>query len=298
MDWQRYLDKYIRHLALEKALADNTLFAYQNDLSRYIGYLKEHNINAIQDITPLFLQQFIGNLIDVGLSGSSLARNFSALRGFHRFLISQGITDIDPSELLETPRLKRRLPDVLSVEEISSIITQPDVENSMGIRDRAMLEVLYGCGLRISELLTLTLNSLFLEDEILRILGKGAKERFVPIGKEAIHWLKQYLGIVRPVLAAGVHSKNVVFLNKDGRPLSRMGFWKILRKYVVQANISHDVHPHTFRHCFATHLLENGADLRSVQELLGHSDISTTQIYTHVSRKQLTEIYKKFHPRG
>ncbi len=298
MDWQRYLDKYIRHLALEKALADNTLFAYQNDLSRYIGYLKEHKISAIQDITPLFLQQFIGNLIDVGLSGSSLARNFSALRGFHRFLISQGVTDIDPSELLETPRLKRKLPDVLSVEEISSIITQPDVENSMGIRDRAMLEVLYGCGLRISELLALTLNSLFLDDEILRILGKGAKERFVPIGKEAIHWLKQYLGIVRPVLAAGVHSKNVVFLNKDGRPLSRMGFWKILRKYVVQANISRDVHPHTFRHCFATHLLENGADLRSVQELLGHSDISTTQIYTHVSRKQLTEIYKKFHPRG
>jgi len=194
--------------------------------------------------------------------------------------------------------LKRKLPYVLSIDEVISIITQPNVNVLLGIRDRAMLEVIYGCGLRISELLTLRLNHLYLEDELIRIVGKGSKERFIPIGKEAIHWLKVYLAMVRPQLTNVKTTRNIVFLNRRGSPLSRMGFWKILRKYVLMANISHVVHPHTFRHCFATHLLDNGADLRSVQELLGHVDISTTQIYTHVSRQQLTKIYKKYHPRS
>ncbi len=298
MDWDAQLEKYIRHLALEKALADNTLFAYENDLKRYTGYLQEKKIRRSSEITPLLLQNFIGQLYDLGLSGSSMARNFSAIRGFHQYLIMNDLAETDPSELLETPRLKRKLPEVLSVEETVSIIEQPDTEQPLGIRDRAMLEVLYGCGLRISELLNLELNSFFPEEEILRIRGKGARERFVPAGKEAVYRLKIYLARVRPVLAGGVHSKNKIFLNRNGRPMSRMGLWKIIRKYVVQANISSDVHPHTFRHCFATHLLENGADLRAVQELLGHADISTTQIYTHVSQKRLSEIYKEFHPRG
>ncbi len=298
MDWKKLLDKYIRHLALEKALAENTLFAYQNDLARYHTFLKENNITDVEQITPLILQNFIGQLYDAGLSGSSLARNFSALRGWHQFLVLNGWAQNDPTEILETPRLKRSLPAVLSVEEIFGIMDQPDVESALGIRDRAMLEMLYGCGLRISELLNLKMNAVYPDDALVRILGKGGKERFVPIGEEALHWLKIYLGRVRPVMAAGVGSRNVIFLNNRGRPLTRMGFWKILRKYVIQANISTEVHPHTFRHCFATHLLENGADLRSVQELLGHADISTTQIYTHVSRKQLADIYKRYHPRG
>jgi len=298
MNWEYLLEKFIRHLALEKALANNTLFAYRNDISRYIRYLKEKKIRRVEDISQLFLQDFIGQLYDVGLSGSSLARNFSALRGFHKYLIANGMTEHDPTELLETPRLKRRLPSVLSVQEVIRIIEQPDTEQPLGIRDRAMLEVLYGCGLRVSELLGLKLDNLYLKEEFIRVRGKGSKERFVPIGREAIHRLQVYLGRTRPLLTDSVHSRNTVFLNRRGRPMSRMGFWKILRKYVLLANISAEVHPHTFRHCFATHLLDNGADLRSVQELLGHEDISTTQIYTHVTRQKLAKVFKEFHPRG
>jgi integrase/recombinase XerD len=298
MQWQNLLDRFIRHLALEKGLSDNTLLAYENDLKRYIQHLANNEINNIEQITPLFLQNYISLLYELGLVESSMARNFSAIRRFHQFLITHDITTKDPSELLETPRLKRKLPEVLSVEEVFSIIKQPNTEAILGIRDRAMLEVLYGCGLRISELLNLKLNHLFLDDELIRVLGKGSKERFTPIGKEAIHWLKIYLGRVRFTLASSKTTRNVVFLNRNGYPMTRMGFWKILRKYVLKANIRQDVHPHTFRHCFATHLLDNGADLRSVQELLGHVDISTTQIYTHVSRQQLTKIYRKYHPRS
>jgi len=286
MDWEYFLERFIRHLALEKALSDNTQFAQEKD------------INRVEDITPMILQNYIGQLYDIGLASSSMARNFSALRSFHRFLVQMDVTTYDPTEILETPKLKRSLPSVLSVEEIDRLLEQPDLSTPLGIRDRAMLEVLYGCGLRISELLQLQLDNLYLEEEIIRVRGKGSKERFIPIGKEAIYHLKIYLARVRPLLADLSRSKNVVFLNHRGKPMTRMGFWKILRKYVVQANINQDVHPHTFRHCFATHLLDNGADLRSVQELLGHADISTTQIYTHITQKQLTEVYKRYHPRG
>ena len=298
MDWENHLKGYIRHLALEKGLSDNTLFSYENDLTRYISFLKEKQIRQADRITPLVLQEYIGQLYDIGLASSSMARNFSAIRGFHQYLIANRLADSDPSELLETPRLKRKLPQVMSVQEVIDIIKQPDTENILGIRDRAMLEVLYGCGLRISELLGLKINHLFLEDGIIRILGKGSKERFSPIGEEAIHWLKTYLSRSRPQISKGTTSKNIVFLNRQGKPMTRMGFWKILRKYVLSARVPLEVHPHTFRHCFATHLLDNGADLRSVQELLGHADISTTQIYTHVSQQQLAKIYKKYHPRS
>jgi integrase/recombinase XerD len=298
MDWQNALDRFIRHLALEKGLADNTLLAYENDLTRYIHHLKDQHIKVGNKISPLFLQKYIGQLYDLGLASSSMARNFSAIRSFHKYLMEINASESDPSELLETPRLKRKLPEVLTVDEIVSVIKQPDTETSLGIRDRAMLEMLYGCGLRISELLQLKLNNLLVEDELIRIIGKGSKERFVPVGKEALYWLKVYLASARPSLGTGVFSKNTVFLNRNGRPMSRMGFWKNLRKYAVQANISKDIHPHTFRHCFATHLLDNGADLRSVQELLGHADISTTQIYTHVSNQQLAKIFRKYHPRA
>lgn len=298
MEWRKLLERFIRYLALEKGLADNTLFAYETDLKRYIEYLEEKGINHVERITPLFLQHYIGMLYDVGLASNSMARNFSAIRGFHQYLLANNYSSSDPSELLETPRLKRKLPYVLSVEEVNSIMNQPDTNEKLGIRDRAMLEVIYGCGLRISELLKLKLNHLYLEDELIRIIGKGSKERFTPIGEEAVHWLTVYLGRVRPQLASAKTTHNVVFLNRNGAPLTRMGFWKILRKYVLKANLSSNIHPHTFRHCFATHLLDNGADLRAVQELLGHVDISTTQIYTHVSRQQLVKIFKKYHPRS
>ncbi len=298
MSWKNILERYIRYLALEKGLADNTLQSYENDLVRYIHFLQEKKISEIDQVTSLVLQTYIGQLYDIGLSGSSMARNFSALRGFHQFIRAENPVSKDPSELLEAPRIKRKLPQILSVEEVISILQKPDVESVLGIRDRAMLEVLYSCGLRISELLQIQLNNLFLSDELLRIIGKGSKERFTPIGQEAIHWLKVYLARGRPALSRGTSSRNIVFLNQRGRPMTRMGFWKILRKYVLQTRINLEVHPHTFRHCFATHLLDNGADLRSVQEMLGHADISTTQIYTHVSRQQLAKIYKKYHPRS
>jgi len=298
MHWENWLEKYIRHLALERGLSDNTLFAYRNDLLRYVKYLQGKKISRTEQITPLLLQDFIGQLYDIGLGSSSLARNISAIRGFHQFLMLNDLATSDPTETLETPRLKRQLPAVLSVSEMEKILQQPDTKHPLGIRDRAMLEVLYGCGLRISELLNLTLNNLHLPDQLVLIRGKGSKERLVPIGEEAIRWVKTYLGRVRPVLASGTASKYVVFLNRRGLPLTRMGFWKILRKYVVLAGVNGEVHPHTFRHCFATHLLENGADLRAVQELLGHQDISTTQIYTHISQKQLKQIYKQYHPRS
>jgi integrase/recombinase XerD len=298
MNWDQICTRFIRHLALEKGLADNTLFSYETDLKRYINYLKKNRITSVEQITPLVLQKYIRLLFELGLANSSMARNFSSLRGFHKYLTDNDYAEVDPTELLETPRLKRKLPQVLSVDDVISIIKQPDTDEPLGIRDRAMLEVLYSCGLRISELLRLKLNHLYLDDSLVRIVGKGSKERFTPVGEEAVYWIKNYLGRVRPYLATNKTTRNVVFLNGRGQPLSRMGFWKILRKYVLKANITHDVHPHTFRHCFATHLIDNGADLRSVQELLGHTDISTTQIYTHVSRKQLAEIYKKYHPRS
>ncbi len=298
MNWVNLVEKYIHFLALEKGLADNTLFAYRTDLLRYAHYLEEAKINSVEEITPFLLQQYVGELYDIGLSSSSLARNFSALRGFHRFLVQEEVTATDPTEILETPRQKRHLPEVLSVEEVETILQQPDVDTPAGIRDRAMLELLYGCGLRVSELLNLQVNQVLREEELLLVRGKGSKERLVPIGEEALHWVTVYLGRVRPLFTRGPASRNILFLNQRGTQLSRMGFWKIVRKYVVQAGITREVHPHTFRHSFATHLLENGADLRAVQELLGHSDISTTQIYTHISRQQLWDVYKKYHPRS
>jgi integrase/recombinase XerD len=298
MDWEKILSRYLRQLALEKGLADNTVTAYENDLTRYIRYLEEQGLERVDQITPVILQNYIAQLFDLGLSSSSMARNFSAVRGFHQYMVADNLTSQDPSELLETPRRKRKLPEVLSVEEVVSIIEKPDTDSILGIRDRAMLEVLYGCGLRISELLGLQMSNLYLNEGLLRILGKGSKERFTPVGDEAVYRLKKYLARSRPALAKGTSSRNVVFLNRNGKPMSRMGFWKILRNYVLQTHVNRDVHPHTFRHCFATHLLDNGADLRSVQELLGHADISTTQIYTHVSGKQLAKIYKKYHPRS
>jgi integrase/recombinase XerD len=298
MDWEYLLEKFIRYVALEKGLSDHTQFAYRNDLHRYVSFLISKKINGVEEISPQILQEYIFQLYDIGLSGSSMSRNFSTLRGFHHFLVISDLTKIDPTEILETPRLKRALPPVLSVEEVFKLIEQPDLDSVLGIRDRAMLEVLYGCGLRVSELLNLKINNLFLEDRYIRVYGKGSKERLVPLGEEAVYHLKIYLARVRPALVKQLHSKNILFLNFRGKPMTRMGFWKILRNYWIQANIQKEVHPHTFRHCFATHLLENGADLRAVQELLGHADISTTQIYTHVTHKALTEIYRKYHPRG
>ena len=298
MSWKLYLDKFSAHLALERNLTENTLHSYELDLKRYIRFLNQEKIESVSDISANVIQDYTEVLTKLGLSSNSIARNFSSIRSFHKFLVLDGVTDKNPTELLETPRLSRKLPEVLSIEEVTSIIEAPDTDLTMGIRDRAILELLYGAGLRVSELINLKIEHVFSDEELLRVVGKGNKERFVPIGGQALHWLKQYIGIGRPMVAKGLESRSQVFLNRFGRPFSRMGIWNIAQKYVLLANVNRKVHPHIFRHSFATHLLENGADLRAVQEMLGHSDIATTQVYTHVTRQFLKEEYKSYHPRG
>jgi integrase/recombinase XerD len=236
-------------------------------------------------------------LNEIGLQSSSIARNLSAVKSFHRFLEQEGYSESNPSTVIQLPKSKRTLPTVLSVEDIEKILEIPDTSTASGLRDRAMLEVIYGAGLRISELLNLEIQHIYFEEEIVRVYGKGSKERVVPIGEYGISYLKQYLSLARRKFLPIGSSESKIFLNQRGKPLSRMGFWKILRAYVLEAGLSKEVHPHTFRHSFATHLLEGGADLRVVQELLGHSDISTTQIYTHIDRNYLIQVYKSFHPR-
>ena len=298
MTWESYLESFLNHIALEKGLADNTTLSYEVDLKRYLGFLDSRKIASVEAIDLHVIQDYTELLSNLGLSASSVARNYSSIRTFHKFLILENITGKNPTELLETPRLARKLPEVLTVDEVIEILESPDIETSDGVRDRAMLEVLYGAGLRVSELIGLKIEHVFFDEELLRVLGKGSKERIVPVGAEALVWTKRYIAITRPMVAKGLESKSQLFLNRFGKPFSRMGIYNIVRKYVDLSGINKRVYPHIFRHSFATHLLENGADLRAVQEMLGHSDISTTQIYTHVNRQYLREEYKTFHPRG
>ncbi len=298
MNWQHRLETFLNHLALEKGLSDNTLLSYRVDIDRYLNFLKQRNIRDVESIDTHIIQDYTELLEKLGLSASSVARNFSAIRTFHKYLVLENFTDKNPTELLETPRLERKLPDVLSIDEVITILETPDAETPPGVRDRAILETLYGAGLRVSELINLKLENVFFEEEVLRIIGKGNKERIVPVGSEALHWIKMYLGTTRPLVAKGLESRSQVFLNRFGKPFSRMGIYNVVRKYVDMTTIAKRVYPHIFRHSFATHLLENGADLRAVQEMLGHSDISTTQIYTHITRQYLKEAYKTYHPRG
>ena len=249
------------------------------------------------DVTSRTLREFVYHLKDLGLSPSSIRRNISAVRTYFRFLLADGVVVRDPSERLETPQRWRTLPDVLTVQEIERLLAAPTLDDPLVFRDRAMLELAYGAGLRVSEWITLGVRDALLEDKLVRVFGKGSKERLVPIGRTAIGAVATYLRELRPRLEKG-SGKGILFLNARGEPLSRMGAWKILRRYVERAGITKDVSPHTLRHSFATHLLEGGADLRAVQEMLGHADISTTQIYTHVDREYLRQVHRQFHPRG
>jgi integrase/recombinase XerD len=234
------------------------------------------------------------------LEANSISRNFSSIKGFHEFLISEGITEHDPLANFDRPKLSKRLPSVLSIEEIDLILAQPDMESHYGIRDRAILEMMYATGLRVSEVVTIrnSNSNLLFDSGLIRVFGKGSKERVVPIGQSAIEYINLYLRESRIILRSKKNSTDVLFLNHHGKKLSRASIWEMIKKYSKSADINKNVHPHTFRHSFATHLLEGGADLRAVQEMLGHSDISTTQIYTHIDREYLKEVHKSFHPRG
>jgi len=295
---EQFLKEYLVHLKLEKNLSSNTVSSYKTDLTSFITYLKDKNVDDPSEIKSDHISAFFKLIKEFGLSGTSSARYFSSLKGFFLFLIKNKYILKNPIEKISSPKLSKKLPSVLDVSEVEKILSQPDISDKLGLRDKAILELFYACGTRVSELINLKVNDLFLSDEIIRVLGKGNKERLIPIGSSAINWINEYLKLSRPLLMKKSRSENYLFLNSRSSKLSRMGIWKIIDRYVKEAGIEKEVHPHTFRHSFATHLLEGGADLRAVQEMLGHADISTTQIYTHIDRDYIKQVHKQFHPRG
>jgi integrase/recombinase XerD len=288
------LPRFADYIALEQGLSPRTIEAYQRDLARFAEYADVKGAAIPAAITATMLREFVYHLKDLGLAPASIRRS---IRTYFRFLIGDGIVSADPSERLETPQRWRSLPEVLTVDEVQRLMAAPTLDDALVFRDRALLEVAYGAGLRVSEWITLGVRDLMLDDGVIRVFGKGSKERLVPIGRAAIAAAAVYLRELRPKLEKG-EGKGVLFLNARGKPLSRMGAWKILRGHVERAAITKHVSPHTLRHSFATHLLEGGADLRAVQEMLGHVDIGTTQIYTHVDREYLRQVHRSYHPRG
>ncbi len=292
-----HLERFIDYLRFERGVSERTLEAYDHDVTRLAVFLAARGKRAAETATSTDLRAFVMRLKDVGLEASSIARNISAVRGYFGFLVAERLTTADPSEKIQMPRGTRTLPEVLSVEEIDRLVMAPDLAEPLAWRDRALLETMYGAGVRVSELIGLRILNLSLENEVASVRGKGGKERIVPIGRRAIGALSIYLRETRPRIERGKGDGHI-FLNARGGPLSRMGVWKILRRHAEAAGITRPVSPHTLRHSFATHLLEGGADLTAVQEMLGHADISTTQIYTHVDRRYLTEVHRTFHPRA
>ena len=302
MHMSRYCEDYLHYLTLEKNAARNTIAAYRMDVTRYLEFLGRSNVKRLDDVTERHASRFVATLHDLGLSPRSVTRSISAIKGFHRFLLGDGVTETDPTAHIELPKLARTLPEVLTQQEVEKILAQPtDSTNdkyNLWLRDRTILEVLYATGIRVSELVALKQSHILADEEIIRVFGKGSKERIVPIGKPALQWVERYRTEVRPLITKAGKGIDRLFLSTRGGPLTRMSVWIIVRTYAAKAGIRKEVHPHTFRHSFATHLLEGGADLRAVQEMLGHSDISTTQIYTHVDREYLKEVHRTFHPRG
>ncbi|HVE79335.1 MAG TPA: site-specific tyrosine recombinase XerD [Gemmatimonadaceae bacterium] len=291
------VERFHDFLALERGASPRTCEAYARDLVRFVLFASTKGAGAPPDVTPRALRDYVYHLKDLGLAPASIRRNVSAVRSYFRFLLGEGHVVRDPSERLETPRRWRNLPDVLTVEEVTRLLGAPTLDEPLAFRDRALLEVAYGAGLRVSEWISVAVRDVLLEDGLVRVFGKGGKERLVPIGRSAIGAVAVYLRELRPRLEHG-GGQGVLLLSGRGEPLSRMGAWKILRKYVTIVGIQKRVSPHTLRHSFATHLLEGGADLRAVQEMLGHADISTTQIYTHVDREYLRNVHRQYHPRA
>jgi integrase/recombinase XerD len=294
--WQRALDRYLESLAVERGLSQNTVSGYRNDLMRLGEWLAKRGGNDLLTAKAADLSAHMRDLQQKGLSPRSSARALSALRGFYENQVTLGERTDNPAVNLLPPKLWKPLPKVLSEDEVEALLATPDVATPIGLRDRAMFEMLYAAGLRVSELVGLKLSQLRLEVGFLVAFGKGSKERVVPVGEQAEHWTRRYLSEVRPSLAQGRHQE--VFLNRHGETMSRSGFWRIIKAHGLKAGIRAPLSPHVLRHSFATHLLEHGADLRAVQTMLGHTDISTTQIYTHIHQTRLKSLYDKFHPRS
>ncbi len=285
------------HLSLEAGHSPHTVEGYTRDLLRLADFATSRGLRTPAELETATLRDFIFLLKDLGLAGATVRRNISAIRTWFAFLAGEGLVDRDPSDRLETPKRWRTLPEVLSVDEVARLLETPGVDDRLAWRDRSLLELAYGAGLRVSELCDLGLGDLLLGEGLVRAFGKGRKERLVPIGRTVLSTVSTYLHTLRPELDRGA-SRQRVILNVRGEPLSRVGAWGIVKKRAAQAGITKRVTPHTLRHSFATHLLEGGADLRAVQEMLGHADLSTTQIYTHVDRDYLRTVHRKFHPRG
>lgn len=289
-------DRFVNYLLVEKGLTRTTIESYSSDLNRYIDFLHQRRVTSIGDADTSDLLRYLIFLRKDGLSARSRARHLVTIRGFYRFLVQEHILDEDPSRLIDLPKAGLKLPGVLSVQEVQKLLDEPDPENPAGARDTAMLELLYAAGLRVTELIQIKLPDIHLDAGFVRVLGKGSKERVVPIGTIAIRKIDYYLATARPRLLKGGASP-FLFTGRTKKPMTRQGFWKLLKKYAVSAGIHKNVTPHSLRHSFASHLLEGGADLRAVQLMLGHSDISTTQIYTHVARDRVRSAHEKFHPR-
>ena len=291
------IEEYLKFIQIEKGLSENTIGAYRRDLKKYQLYMQEQKIAHIDFIDRQTIQECLGSLIDQGASAKSIARFISTIRSFHQFALREKYATKDPTVLIETPKYEKKLPDVLDVEEVIQLLETPDLTKNNGYRDRTILELLYATGMRVTELIQIEIDDVNLIMGFVKVFGKGNKERIIPLGDTVIEYLDTYINTVRPQLLKKTVT-NVLFLNLHGRPLTRQGIWKLIKQYGLRANITKTLTPHTLRHSFATHLLENGADLRAVQEMLGHSDISTTQLYTHVSKTQLRQMYNQFHPRA
>jgi integrase/recombinase XerD len=292
-----YLDLFLNYLIVEKGLAKNTQESYNRDIIKYLDYLERKDCGDPRKIRPLDVASFLAELKDAGLSARSRARTLSAVRMFHRFLVIENHCETNPSAIIEAPRTMHKLPEVLNAREIEALLVAPSGTDATDIRDRAMLELLYATGLRVSELVTLKLKDANTVAGYLLAFGKGGKERLVPMGESASDRVKEYVFAVRNK-QDGKGTNQYLFLSRLGDKMSRQAFWNVIKKRSKQAGIWKKISPHSLRHSFATHLLENGADLRSVQIMLGHADLSSTQIYTHVTRERLKKIHEKFHPRG
>ncbi len=300
--FETVLKRYLQFVKIEKGLSENSVLSYRNDLERYLKFVADDlRIRSLGGISVNHIENYLIELTDMGLSVSTIARNISSVRSFHEFAVVENLAEANPAELVDLPKKARKLPEVLTAVEVEKIIDQADRTEPAGIRDAAILETLYASGMRVSELTSLEMDQLFFEIGFIRVIGKGNKERLVPVGKHAEKSIEHYLESARDKFLNSKKpekSKNKVFLNQRGGPLSRMSIWNIVNKYAQKAGIKKNVYPHIFRHSFATHLLEGGADLRAVQEMLGHTSIITTEIYTHVDRTLLHQVHKEFHPRG
>ncbi|TAM38994.1 site-specific tyrosine recombinase XerD [bacterium] len=290
------IDSFLDYLSVERGLAKNTIIAYRRDLNIYLDFIIGRGRNALSQISKNDITDFMLSAKEKGISPVSISRRLAAIRMFHRFLARERVLKSDPTTLIDSPKLWKKVPDTLSLNEVEALIAQPEVRDFQGARDRAIIETLYATGMRVSEATGLKAADVNLDIGFLRCIGKGNKERVIPLGKKAIHSIKRYLEFARPHFLKNKTS-DILFINRSGAKLSRQSVWKLIKQYAKSAKIKKPIKVHTLRHSFATHLLERGADLRSVQEMLGHSNISTTQIYTHIDKERLKKIHKMFHPR-